>query len=127
MIRNRFVYGINEVSIQKCLLIEGDKLMLIISQSYETVQKMQLNSFCRMRLYHSIRIHKVQAAVAPQSHSKKCYRCARPGHLPSACCFKKERCHKCNKIGHIKRACTTVNLRSSPANNFICEQLQYDI
>ena len=64
-------------------------------------------------------VHRVQPALAAhsQAHNKKCYRCARPGHLPSACHFKKERCHKCHKIGHIKRACTIVNPRSTPVSN----------
>ena len=49
------------------------------------------------------RVHPVPATGVP---SKKCNRCAKVGHWPSACCFKKERCHNCNKVGHIKRTCT---------------------
>ena len=118
MIRDRLVCGINEDSIQKRLLTEGDKLTLdkaiTIAQSYETAEKDATELLPNETV--SQPVHRVQSAVA-QAHNKKCYRCARPGHWPGACRFKKERCHKCNKIGHIKRACTTVNHRSTPARN----------
>ena len=101
-------------SIQKRLLTEGDKLTLAkvitIAQSYETAQKDATEFLPNETAPQPV--HRVQPAVATQVHNKKCYRCARPGHLPSACRFKKECCHKCNKIDHIKRACTTVNPRS---------------
>ena len=53
MIRDRLVCGINEDSIQKRLLTEGDKLTLAkaisIAQSYETAEKDEIQK----RLYHS--------------------------------------------------------------------------
>ena len=121
MIHDRLICGINEHSIQKRLLTEGNKLTLDkairIAQSYETAQKDATELLPNETVPQPV--HRVQPALAAQSqaHNKKCYRCARPGHLPSACRFKKERCHKCHKIGHIKRACTTVNPRSTPASN----------
>ena len=118
MIRDRLVCGNNEDSIQKHLLTEGDKLTLdkaiTIAQSYETAQKDATELLPHETVPQPV--HRVQPAGA-QAHNKKCYRCARPGHLPSACHFKKERCHKCNKVGHIKRACTSVNSRSIPTRN----------
>ena len=121
MIRDRLVCGINEDSIQKRLLTECDKLTLDkairIAQCYETAQKDATEFLLNETLPQPV--HRVQPALAAHSqvHNKKCYRCARPGHLPSACHFKKKRCHKCHKIGHIKRACTTVNPRSTPVSN----------
>ena len=121
MIRDRLVCGINEDSIQKRLLTEGDKLTLDkairIAQSYETAQKDATELLPNETVPQPV--HRIQPVLAAQSqaHNKKCYRCAKPGHLPSACRFKKERCHKCHKIGHIKRACTTVNPRSTPVSN----------
>ena len=119
MIRDRLVCGINEDSIQKRLLTECDKLTLDkairIAQCYETAQKDATEFLPNETVPQPV--HRIQPALAAhsQAHNKKSYRCARPGHLPSACCFKKKRCHKCHKIGHIKRACTTVNPRSTPS------------
>ena len=53
MICDRLVCGINEDSIQKCLLTEGDTLTLVkaisIAQSYETAEK----TFCQQRPSHN--------------------------------------------------------------------------
>ena len=115
MIHNRLVCGINEDSIQKRLLMEGDKLTkaMSIAQSYETAEKDVTELLPKETVPQPV--HRVQPAAAPV-HNKKCYRCARPGHFPSACCFKKERCHSCNKIGHVKRACTA-NPKSTHVRN----------
>ena len=117
MIRDRLVCGINEDNIQKCLLTEGDPLTLVkamsIAQSYETAEKDATELLPTETVPQPV--HRVQPAAA-QTHHKKCYRCGRPGHLPSTCRFKKERCHNCNKIGHIKRACT-VNPKNTPVRN----------
>ena len=92
MICDRLVCGINEDSIQKRLLMEGDKLTLAktmsIAQSYETAEKDATELLPAVPQP----VQRVQPPAA-QVHNKKCYRCARPGHFPSACRFKKERCH----------------------------------
>ena len=91
--------------IQKRLRTEGDKLLLTkaisIAQSYKTAEKDATKLLPQDANSH--RVHPAPATVAP---SKKCYRCTKAGHWPSAYRFKKERCHNCNKVGHIKRACT---------------------
>ena len=108
MIRNRLVCGINDDSIQKRLLTEGDKLSLTkaisIAQSYKMAEKDATELLPQDADLQPV--YRVQPAPATGAPSKKCYRCAKAGHWPSACCFKKERCRNCNKVGHIKRACT---------------------
>ena len=107
MIRDRLVCGINEDSIQKRLLTEGDKLTLTkaisLAQSYETA--VQDAASLLPKDVASQPVHRVQLSAQAYNRSKICYRCARTGHSPSACRFKKEHCHACNKIGHIKQAC----------------------
>ena len=108
MIRDRLVCGINDDSIQKRLLTEGDKLSLTkaisIAQSYETEEKDATELLPQDA--NSQPVYRVHPAPATGAPSKKCYRCAKAGHGPSACRFKKESCHNCNKVGHIKCACT---------------------
>ena len=108
MIRDRSVCGVNDDSIQKHLLTEGDKLLLtkaiLIAQSHETAEKDATKLLPQDA--NSQPIYRVQPAPATGAPRKKCYRCAKVGHWQSACRFKKERCHNCNKVGHIKRACT---------------------
>ena len=108
MIRKRLVCGINDDSIQKCLLTEGDKRSLTkaisIAQFYETAEKDVTELLSQDA--NSQPVYRVQPAPATGALSKKCYRCAKAGHWPSSCRFKKERCRNCNKVGHIKRACT---------------------
>ena len=107
MIHDRLVCGINKDCIQKRLLTEGDKLTLTkaisLAQSYETAVQDAISLLPKD--VASQLVHRVQLPAQAYNGSKICYRCARTEHLPSACCFKKERCHACNKIGHIKRAC----------------------
>ena len=80
MIHDRLVSGINEDSIQKCLLTEGNKLTLDkairIAQSYEIMQKDATELLPNETVPQPV--HRVQPALAAQSqaHNKKCYRCA---------------------------------------------------
>ena len=118
MIRGRLVCGVNNNSIQKCLLTEGDKLLLTkaisIAQSYKTAEKDATELLPQGA--NSQPVYRVQPAPTTGAPSKKCYRCAKAGHWQSACHFKKERCHSCNKVGHIKRACTAPP-KSTPVRN----------
>ena len=118
MIRDRLVCGVNDDSIQKPLLMEGDKLSLTkaisIAQSYEMSEKDATELLTQDA--NSQPIYRVQPAPATGTPRKKCYRCAKVGHWPSACHFKKEHCHNCNKVGHIKRACTA-HPKSTPVRN----------
>ena len=61
-------------------------------------------------------VYRVQPAPATGALRKKCYRCEKAGHWPSACHSKKECCHNCNKVGHIKCACTA-RPKSTPIRN----------
>jgi len=107
MLRDRLVCGINDDSIQKRLLAEGDKLTLTkavtLAQSYESAVR---DATVLLPSGESQQVH----TVSPKGQNKDptgkpCYRCARTGHSPAVCRFRKERCHSCNKVGHIKRAC----------------------
>ena len=118
MIRDRLVCGVNNDSIQKRLLTDGDKLSLTkaisIAQSYEMSEKDATELLTQDA--NSQPIYRVQPAQTTGAPRKKCYSCAKAGHWPGACHFKKERCHNCNKVGHIKRACTACP-KSTPVRN----------
>ena len=118
MIHNRLVCGVNDDSIQKRLLTEGDKLSLtkaiLIAQSYETAEKDATELLPQDA--NTQPVYRVQPAPTTGAHRKKCYRCAKAGHWPSACRFKNERCHNCNKVGHIKCACSAPP-KSTPVGN----------
>ena len=96
--------------------MEGDILTLAkamsIAQAYETTEKDVTKLLPKETIAQPVQ--RVQPAA--QVHNKKCCRCVRPGHFPSACHFKKERSHNCNKIGYIKQACTA-NPKSTPVRN----------
>ena len=125
MIHDRLVRGVNDNSVQTCLLTEGDKLSLTkaisIAQSYKTTEK-DTTELLKQVTANSQPVYRVQPAPATGAPRKKCYRCAKAGHSPSACRFKKERCHNCNKVGHIKHACTAPP-KSTPVRNvqLVCE------
>ena len=98
--------------------MEEDKLSLTkaisIAQSYKTAEKDATKLLPQDA--NSQPVYRIQPAPATGAPRKKCYRCAKAGHWPSACRFKKERCHNCNKVGHIKRACTAPP-KSTPVRN----------
>ena len=89
MICNRLVCGINDDSIQKYLLTEGDKLSLtktiLIAQSYEMAEKDTTELLPQDA--NSQPVYRVHPAPATGAPSKKCYRRAKAGHWPSACRF----------------------------------------
>ena len=118
MICDRLVCGVNNDSIQKRLLTEGDKLSLTnaisIAQSYETAEKEATQLLPQDA--NSQPVYRIQPAPATGAPRKKCYRCAKAGYWPSACRFKKECCHNCNKVGHIKCVCTAPP-KSTPVRN----------
>ena len=92
MICDRLVCGVNDDSIQKRLLTEGDKLSLTkaisIAQSYEMAEKHATELLPQDA--DSQPVYRVQPAPATGAPRKKCYRCAKAGYWPSACRFKKE-------------------------------------
>ena len=122
-LRDAFVAGVRNPSVQRRLLTEPDSLTLdqacqiaLMMESAETqAQKLRtvdLSGGEALRLTLSA-MGKTQgqqsSTIGPESREASedqgaCYRC-QGGHLPSRCRFRKAKCRECHETGHIARAC----------------------
>ncbi|CAM1308578.1 Uncharacterised protein r2_g1856 [Pycnogonum litorale] len=119
MLRDRFVVGLKDKSIQIRLLAEPDSL---------TFQK-ALELACALELadkgVKDIRGNSTSMAVHGVNHSKHsdsnsntrltCYSCGGP-HLRSKCKFRNYICNKCHLQGHLSKVCRRVNADNSRVN-----------
>lgn len=127
MLRDRLVCGINDTSIQRKLLSEGDKLTLKdalkLASSMEVAYRDSHNLPVPPPSTDPIhRVNRQQASghrryaaphtppTAGQSVGKSgitnpCYRCLGTNHKAMNCPHKSARCFNCSKVGHINRAC----------------------
>ncbi|KAK3085126.1 hypothetical protein FSP39_024809 [Pinctada imbricata] len=116
-LRDRFVCGLKEDSIQKKLLSVAD---LTLAKALETAVAMEMagkDAIELQRKQGEATVHKINKGRGRTSYNaqqqkapamppkKRCFRCRRKGHDPNECRFKDEICHKCKKKGHIARAC----------------------
>ncbi|KAK3091048.1 hypothetical protein FSP39_016771 [Pinctada imbricata] len=116
-LRDRFVCGLKEDSIQKKLLSVAD---LTLAKALETAVAMEMagkDAIELQRKQGEATVHKINKGRGQTSYNarqqkapamppkKRCFRCRRKGHDPNECRFKDEICHKCKKKGHIVRAC----------------------
>ena len=95
-LRDRFVCGISNHTIQKSLLSEKDltfKKAFDIAQSYESAAN-NLSTLQETDNYQDV--HQVRASSQP------CYHCGHSGHRPDQCKFKTATCYYCGKTGHIR-------------------------
>ena len=101
-LQDRFVCGLKNESIRKCLLTETGLTFskaLEIAKSLETAAKeaQQLKGSEQARTVHNV------ASRSPRKEA--CYQCGRTNHRASDCKFKEAICHNCGKRGHLKRRC----------------------
>ena len=120
MLRDRFVCGIANPTVQKRLLTETELTFtkaVTIAQGVELAEKgsKQIQSSAAKDLPNDI--HKFSHVTNSKNFSQKhkdvikdkpptgtCYRCGGK-HNQSTCRFKSEVCHFCNKRGHIAKVC----------------------
>ena len=110
-LRDRFVCGVKNESIQKKLLTESDltiKRAQEIAQSFEAADKSakDLKSGGSDSSFRPIEdVHKTSPTAAGENAKpKRCKHCGRR-HDPGTCKFKDARCHRCGKVGHIQPVC----------------------
>ena len=90
-IRNRLVSGLNSEAIQKRLLSKRN-MTLAAAQEIALGMKAATKEASEKQLSSksSLEINKVSVDTA-----KPCFRCARKGHVPENCYFKKHNCRNC--------------------------------
>ena len=111
-LRDRFVSGIRQESLQKCLLAEKGltfKKAVELAKVIEAVDK----STKEMKVEASPVV--VHAVVKPRSkpshsgprqrHGTGCHRCGDPSHSGDICKVKDYTCHHCHKKGYLARVC----------------------
>ena len=107
MLRDRFVCGIENKSMQKKMLSESQltlKRAVEIALSVETAEK---DTHLLEGASHSQQIHKVKVDEGKQQQFWKlpCSRCGSSDHYRNQCKFGEAICHYCKKKGHLKRVC----------------------
>lgn len=112
-LRDRFVCGVRNETMQKKLLAEDGLTVaraLGIAQSIEAADKnsRELKGSENVTLQDSLNF-----AGAKKTNVKACYRCGRR-HDAKTCKFREAECHKCGKTGHIAPVCRSNPARSSP-------------
>ena len=135
MLRDRLVCGINDDSIQKCLLAESnltDKKAVEIVRGLETadmhvkllkknptVKREQGQSghevHCSSEVHHVTPPKSVQEGVS----SLTFFRCGKTGHIATHYKFTRDIvCHGCGKVGHLQKTCRSSGQRGTgPKNN----------
>ncbi|XP_041473613.1 uncharacterized protein K02A2.6-like [Lytechinus variegatus] len=96
-LRDRFVCGLKQESIQRKLLAEA---RLTLQKAVETAVAMEMAAQDTEQLRKPISVHKLQKAS-----TKPCPRCGKSGHTSDKCRFRDAECHGCGKVGHIRSAC----------------------
>ncbi|XP_064466262.1 uncharacterized protein K02A2.6-like [Ornithodoros turicata] len=110
MLRDRFVAGIREETIQRRLFEETD---LTFKKAYELALAAEASrksvSLVRTPLPQaqevlSANLHKIKLSAESRASKDCCYRCGGE-HDGSSCRFKTYKCNLCGKVGHLARAC----------------------
>ena len=127
-LRDRFVCGLNNESIQRKLLTEDN---LTLDKALNTAQSVELAARQATQLQKALessqqpegKILELSRATTKNSRyeqpaassktktgqrkttGKPCWRCGRSNHTAWNCYFKDSECRKCHKRGHVERAC----------------------
>ena len=116
-LRDQFVSGLRNGSIQKHLLTEPDDLAF--ARAVELAEGMEAAEFETQQWHASpdtANIRKVTQHSSPSQPRTSCYRCG-GRHLSSDCRFKEAVCHFCQKKGHIAKVCKSKKREQSSAQN----------
>ena len=110
-LRDHFVCGLSNESIQKKLLCEGDLTLdkaIHIAQAMGQANK-NASSFHQGHATLDTPKADSQDVFKVQNKPKKCMSCGRTGHPWKECCFFNVTCHSCGKRGHISTVCMSNN------------------
>ena len=117
MLRDRFVCGIADQSLQKRLLTEEDTL------TFQQAERIALAAETAARGARQLAastsdpvpqdVHRVGAArqvkgpptPANRYVRSECFRCGGTNHSPQICRFRTYKCHSCGEQGHLSRKC----------------------
>ena len=110
MLRDRIVFGINDVQTQKQLLVEKDL-------SFAKAKEIALGLESAVQSARDIQIPSsgtVQVVEKKTTSHTKCFRCGRTNHAAPQCRYKDAICKKCNKIGHLAKVCQSKKTIPTP-------------
>ena len=109
MLRDCLVCGVNEETIQHCLLVESGltlKKALEIAQALEAAARnvreirMKPGELMNATGRFQTEVHEVS-----RQKSSSCFRCGKDSHRAVQCPFHTAQCYNCGKVGHIKGVC----------------------
>ena len=104
-LRDRFVCGLSNASLQKRLLTERN-LTLERALSIATAMEMAvLESRGSKKAVTSSHMEEDINRIESRKYGVYCYCCGKKGHMAAQCRFRTYRCHKCNKVGHLQSVC----------------------
>ena len=105
-LRDRFVCGLANASLQKRLLTERN-LTLERALSIATAMEMAvLESHGSKKAATSSHTEEEDInRIEMRKHGVYCYCCGKKGHMAAQCRFRTYKCHKCNRVGHLQSVC----------------------
>ena len=108
-LRDRFVCGLKNETMQRKLLTESDltfQRALKVAQSDETATAKAKLLQNTSPIAHSQDLSQDICKVSGRGQGIiSCYRCGKPDHHSTQCPFMKSKCYKCGKLGHIRSVC----------------------
>ena len=134
MLRDRFVCGIENKSMQRKMLTESELSLtkaVDIALSIEAAEKdtqMLGEATVQVQKINKVKSFPKQPRPSPQQRlgpKHDCYRCGGKDHNAQQCKFKDATCHHCKRKGHIRRACRS-RLQSSEVPGGKVKHLEED-
>ena len=108
-LRDRFVCGLKNETMQRKLLTESDltfQRALKVAQSDETATAKAKLLQNTSLIAHSQDLSQDICKMSGRGQGIiSCYRCGKPDHHSTQCPFMKSKCYKCGKLGHIRSVC----------------------
>ena len=97
-IRDRFVCGLKERTIQR-------KLLAVVDLTLQMAVEKACAAECSEKettALHGASVEEVKKVAAP---FPECFRCGKVNHSSDTCFFRNSKCHGCQKVSHIVRKC----------------------
>ena len=98
VLRDRFVCGLNNETIQKWLLTEKE---LAFAGAIDIAHRMESAAGNARKLQGTQESRDIHKLTPAQGKAKQCYRCGQHDHKRTQCPYKGSKCHHCGKQGHV--------------------------